>query len=46
MLSETRFAMLHRDFPERAELLMKEAEKFNQERWALYKGLAEVLNKK
>jgi pyruvate-ferredoxin/flavodoxin oxidoreductase len=46
LLSESRFAMLHRDFPERAEKLLKEAEAFNKERWALYKGLSEVLNRK
>lgn len=46
LLSESRFAMLHRDAPERAEMLLQAAEAFNKERWALYKGLAEVLNKK
>ena len=40
MMGEVRFASLTRTFPERAELLFAEAEKFTSSRYAKYKRLA------
>ncbi|MBO6163452.1 MAG: pyruvate:ferredoxin (flavodoxin) oxidoreductase [Lachnospiraceae bacterium] len=41
MMGEVRFAALTRTFPERAEVLFKEAEEFTARRYAAYKALAE-----
>ena len=41
MMGENRFASLTRTFPERAEVLFKEAEDFVNRRYAKYKRLAE-----
>ena len=40
MMGEVRFASLTRTFPERAEMLFAEAEKFTAHRYAKYKRLA------
>lgn len=45
-LNETRFAMLHNAFPERAEKLLEAAQKGIYERWALYEGLSQILGRK
>ncbi|MBR0354081.1 MAG: pyruvate:ferredoxin (flavodoxin) oxidoreductase, partial [Oscillospiraceae bacterium] len=40
MMGEVRFSSLTRTFPERAELLFKEAEEFTMRRYAQYKAMA------
>ena len=40
MMGEVRFASLTRTFPERAEILFKEAEEFTARRYAQYKAMA------
>ena len=42
MMGEVRFASLTRTFPERAEVLFKEAEEFTARRYAQYKAMAGV----
>ena len=41
MMGENRFASLTRTFPDRAELLFREAEEFTERRYAKYKKLAQ-----
>ena len=40
MMGEVRFSSLTRTFPERAEVLFKEAEEFTARRYAQYKAMA------
>ena len=40
MMGEVRFSSLTRTFPERAEILFREAEEFTARRYAQYKALA------
>ena len=42
MMNEVRFRSLTKEFPERAEVLFKEAEKVAKERFEMYKQLAKV----
>lgn len=42
MMNEVRFRSLTKEFPERAEILFKEAEKVAKERFEMYKQLAMV----
>jgi pyruvate-ferredoxin/flavodoxin oxidoreductase len=40
MMGEVRFSSLTRTFPDRAEVLFKEAEEFTAKRYAMYKAMA------